>query len=87
MNIDAFINDTVAAHNRTCCDIIVSKTFLGSWAWYFLYLKDYDIWGIEEWSLYKFIYDRLSQEQIFPNVLMRVIDGKTKIGIAFEVRS
>ena len=87
MNIDAFINDTVAAHNRTCCDIIISKTYLGSWAYYFLYLKDHDLWGIEELSLYKFMYDRLSLEQIFPNILMREICGKPKIGIAFEVRS
>lgn len=87
MNIDKFINAAVEAHNSNCCDIIISKTYLGSWAWYFLYMKDYDIWGIEEWSMYKFIYDRLSQDQIFPSVLMREIGGKPKIGIAFEVKS
>lgn len=87
MNIDAFINNTVQAHNRTCCDIIISKTCIPGWESYFLYLKDYDIWSIEEWFLYKFIYDRLSQDEIYPYVLIRVIGGKNKIGIAFEVKS
>ena len=87
MNIDAFIKDTVQAHNRTCSDFIISKTCLPGRSSYFLYLKAFDIWGIEEWFLYKFIYDRLSQDEIFPKVLMREIDGKTKIGIAFEVRT
>lgn len=87
MNIDAFINNTVQAHNRTCSDFIISKTCRPGCESYFLYLKNYDIWGIEEWFLYKFIYDKLSQDEIFPKVLMREIGGKTKIGIAFDVKS
>lgn len=86
MNIDAFINDTVAAHNRTCCDIIISKSYLGAFSWYFLYLKDYNVWGIDEWILFKLIYDKLSQDRIYPSVLIREINGKNKIGIAFEVK-
>lgn len=85
MHIDAFINDTVRAHNRTNPDIIISKSVIAGRSWYFLYLEGYDIWGIEESFLYRFLYERLSQERIYPTLQLREIKGVKRIGIAFEV--
>lgn len=86
MNIDAFINSAVIAHNCSHPDIVVSKSYILGFAWYFLYLKDFNIWGSEEIFLYRFIYERLSQDRIYPQLLLREVDGEQKIGIAFEVK-
>lgn len=85
MKIDAFINDTVRAHNRTHPDIIISKSCISGRTSYFLYLEDYDIWGIEELFLYRYLYERLSQERIYPIIQLSMIEGVQKIGIAIEV--
>ena len=87
MNIDAFINETVKAHNRSNPDIIISKSCIAGRSWYFLYARDSNIWSMEEVFLYKFLYERLSQERICPSLQLREIFGKQKIGIAFEVKS
>lgn len=86
MNIDAFINETVKGHNRINPDIIIAKSCIAGRLWYFLYLEGYDIWGIEEVTLYEYLWDKLSQERISPCIQLREIGGKPKIGIAFEVK-
>lgn len=86
MNIDAFINDTVKAHNRSHPDIIISKSWIAGRSWYFLYAKDSNIWSIEELCLFRSLYESLSPEGICPSLLLRDIDGKPKIGIAFEIK-
>ena len=85
MIIDAFINDTVKAHNRCHPNIIIYKECIAGRPWYFLYLEDYDIWGIEESFLYRFLYERLSQERIYPNLQLREIEGVQKIGIVIDL--
>ncbi len=86
MSIDAFINETVKAHNRGHLDIVIAKSCIAGYAWYYLYQRDYDIWSWEDVFLYKFLYERLSQDSIYPTLQLREIDGKSKIGIAFEVK-
>ena len=86
MNIDAFINETVKAHNRLNVDIVIDKSYRAGYAWYFLYQRDYDIWSWEDIYLYKYLNERLSQERVYPTLRLREIDGKSKIGIAFEVK-
>lgn len=87
MDIDAFINDAVKAHNRSNPAIIIWTSCIAGRSWYFLYARDSNIWSMEEVFLYKFLYERLSQERIYPSLQLRVIFGKPKIGIAFEVKS
>ena len=86
MSIDEFIVEKVEIHNKTGCDMIISKSYIAGRAWYFLYLKDCNTWSYREWSLYKCIYDKLSKQSIYPFVELREIDGKQKIGIAFEAK-
>lgn len=87
MLIDALINDAVRAYNRNHPAIIISKSYIARRSWYFLYLEGYDIWGIEESFLYKFLYERLSKERIYPTLQSREIKGVRRIGIAFEVKT
>lgn len=86
MNIEAFINETVKGHNRSHPEIIIAKSYHAGWTWYFLYQGDTNIWGIEDVILYEFLWDKLSQERIYPCLQLREIVGKQKIGIAFEVK-
>lgn len=86
MNIDAFINETIKAHNRWHVDIVIDKSCIAGYAWYFLYQRGHDIWAWEDVFLYKYLYERLSQVCIYPTLQLREIDGKQKIGIAFEVK-
>lgn len=85
MNIEAFIDATVCAHNRSHPGIIISKSWIAGRAWYFLYAKDSNIWSIRELFLFRSLYEKLSPEGIFPCLLLREIDGEPKIGIAIEV--
>ena len=86
MNIDAFINETVKGHNLNNPDIIIAKSCIAGRSRYFLYLEGYDIWGIEEVILYEFLWDKLSHELISPSIQLREIEGKPRIGIAFDVK-
>lgn len=86
MNIDAFINSTVKAHNCSNPDIVITKSCSSGFEFYFLYMKDYNIWGWEEIYLYRFICEMLSQDRIYPQILLREVNGEQKIGIAFIVK-
>lgn len=86
MNIDAFINDTVKAHNRYHSEIVIAKSCKAGYTRYFLYQRDHDIWSWEDVFLYKYLYEKLSQDGICPALQLREIDGQSKIGIAFEVK-
>lgn len=87
MNIDKLLNDAVKVHNLTNPDIIIRKSQCGTLSWYFLYCKDSNIWDAEECRLFMFLDEKLSQEQVYPSICLRKVDGEDKIGIFIGVNS
>ena len=87
MNIDKLLNDAVMGHNLTNPDIIIRKSQCDALIWYFLYCKDSNIWDTEECRLYMYLFEKLSQERIFPFICLRKIDGEDKIGIFIDVNT
>lgn len=87
MNIDKLLNDAVKVHNLTNPDIIIRKSQCDTLSWYFLYCKDSNIWDTEECRLYMYLFEKLSQERIFPFICLRKVDGEDKIGIFIDVNT
>lgn len=87
MNIDKLLNDAVMGRNLTRPDIIIRKSQCDALTWYFLYCKDSNIWDPKECRLYLYLYDKLSQERIFPFICLRKVDGVDRIGIFIDVNT
>lgn len=87
MNIDKLLNDAVKVHNLTNPGIIIRKSQCDTLSWYFLYCKDSNIWDTEECRLYMYLFEKLSQERIFPFICLRKVDGEDKIGIFIDVNT
>lgn len=84
MNVVKLLNDAVRVHNLTNPDIIIHKTLCDTLTFYFLYCKDSNIWDSEECRLFLYLYDKLSQDRIYPFIALQKIDGEDKIGIFID---
>lgn len=84
MNVDKLLNDAVRLHNLTNPDIIIRKTQCDSLTFYFLYCQDGNIWYSEECKLFLYLYDKLSQDRIYPFIALSKICGEDKIGIYID---
>lgn len=84
MNVDKLLNDAVRLHNLTNPDIIIRKTHCDSLTFYFLYCQDGNIWYSEECKLFLYLYDKLSQDRIYPFIALSKICGEDKIGIYID---
>lgn len=81
MNVDKLLNDAVRLHNLTNPDIIIHKTQCDTLTFYFLYCEEGNIWNSEECRLFLYLYDKLSQDRIYPFIALKKICGVDKIGI------
>lgn len=84
MNVDKLLNDAVRLHNLTNPDFIIHKTLCDSLTFYFLFCKDGNIWNSDECTLFLYLYDKLSQDRIYPFIALQKINGEDKIGIFID---
>lgn len=87
MNVEKIIHDAISYHNLSNPDIIIHKTKIDNLAFYFLYCQDGNVWYSEECRLFLYLYDKLSQERIYPFICLQKVDGEDKIGIFIDVNS
>ncbi len=87
MNIEKLLNDAVMGYNLTNPDIIIRISQCDTLTWYFLYRKDSNIWDMNECRLYIYLFEKLSQERIFPFICLRKVDGVDRIGIFIDVNT
>lgn len=84
MNVEKLISDAVKGHNLTNPDFIIQKTLCDTLTFYFLFCKDGNIWNSDECRLFLYLYDKLSQDGIYPFICLRKIAGEDKIGIFID---
>lgn len=84
MNVNKLLNYAVRVHNLTNPDFIIQKTQIDALTFYFLYCEDGNIWNSDECRLFLYLYDKLSQDSIYPFIALQKIDGEDKIGIFID---
>lgn len=84
MNVEKIITDAISYHNRTNPDIIIRKTQMDNLTFYFLYGKDGNIWNTDECRLFLYLYDKLSEDRIYPFISLSKVNGEDKIGIFID---
>lgn len=84
MNVDQIINDAVRGHNRTNPDFIIRRSRIDNLTFYFLYCGESNIWNSNECRLFLYLYDKLSQDRIYPFIALNKINGEDKIGIFID---
>lgn len=87
MDIDKLLNDAVKVHNLTNPDIIIHKYQIDNLTFYFLYCQDGNVWYSEECRLFLYLYDKLSQDRIYPCIAIKKIFGEDKLGIFIGANS
>lgn len=87
MNLDEFLNNAVKLHNFTAQDMVIWSSQYDDITLYFLYCKDSNFWGVDECKLFLYLYDKLSQERIYPIICSWFVNGMDKIGIYIVVKS
>ena len=84
MNVDKIITDAVRERNRTNPDFIIRRSRIDTLTFYFLYCADGNIWSKNECRLFLYLYDKLSQDRIYPFIALNKINGEDKIGIFID---
>lgn len=87
MNINKLLSNAVKLHNFTAQDMVIWSSQCEDITMYFIYCKDSNIWDKEECKLFLYLYDKLSQERIYPVIRSLVFNGMDKIGIYIVVKS
>lgn len=84
MNVEKLLSDAVRVHNLTSPDFIIRKTQCDTLTFYFLFCQNGNIWNSDECRLFLYLYDKLSEDRIYPFIALREIDGEDKIGIFID---
>lgn len=81
MNVEKLLYDAVRGHNLANPAFIIHKIQCDSLTFYFLYCEDGNVWYSDECRLFLYLYDKLSQDRIYPYIAIKKICGEDKLGI------